>query len=466
MKIFVIILTVLLSTCKEKVEESKVMKVKNTKSDTLIINLISKKIIDDVLEYSDEFGNNSLFYFGKNYMPKYRTIRDSHWQHDLYFPIPDSISKIDFVLENSFWYAKSKNEKMDKIINFEVEFRKTIDPIVKFEWSSNKFEDKKNKYWFKRPELREEMIKQYFMKKTFFLDSYIYSNQLDSSAYKLWLPIIKYQKIFYILSIHNYEKWDKNYLKLLTNLKSDYQDEEKLIFLPTYREGLSNLVGLMNYLENGNDWGLICQQKTIKQNFTGKHKDLLLLNLLIRCKDTLAGIKYSNVEYMQVLNDFINNCKIPEYITYIKKVTYLDNIVLKNNELINMQKQLKPFNKINNNQLTYIDFWASWCTPCREEMPSSKKLKDDYGNKGINFVYISIDENPAAWEKAMIQLGLSQKESYLLPKGNESLIAKQFKINSIPRYMIMDKSGNIINHNAPRPSDIKIKQIFHDLLNK
>ncbi|WP_259015388.1 TlpA family protein disulfide reductase [Emticicia fluvialis] len=144
----------------------------------------------------------------------------------------------------------------------------------------------------------------------------------------------------------------------------------------------------------------------------------------------------------------------------------LKKISHKTDDLIGTNKQVKSLAKILNNQLTYIDFWASWCVPCRQEMPDSKKLAIDYKNKGINFIYISMDDNPVAWQKAIKQIGLSETHNYLLPKGNDPEIAKKLKVNFIPRYMIMDKEGKIINTDAPRPSDPKIREIFDELLKK
>ncbi|UTA67905.1 TlpA disulfide reductase family protein [Emticicia sp. 21SJ11W-3] len=135
-------------------------------------------------------------------------------------------------------------------------------------------------------------------------------------------------------------------------------------------------------------------------------------------------------------------------------------------DLIGTNKQVKSLAKILKNQLTYIDFWASWCVPCRQEMPDSKKLAIDYKNKGINFIYISMDDNPVAWQKAIKQIGLSETHNYLLPKGNDSEIAKKLKIVAIPRYIIMDKEGRVINSDAPRPSDPKIREIFDVMLKK
>lgn len=117
-------------------------------------------------------------------------------------------------------------------------------------------------------------------------------------------------------------------------------------------------------------------------------------------------------------------------------------------------------------QYTYVDFWASWCAPCRAEMPDSKKIKAAFEDRGINFIYISTDENPSAWEKAMKQLGLTPEDNFILPHGNESAIAKKHNIQTIPRYILLDKSGKTLSDDAPRPSDSKLTRMLEELLKK
>ncbi len=100
-----------------------------------------------------------------------------------------------------------------------------------------------------------------------------------------------------------------------------------------------------------------------------------------------------------------------------------------------------------------MDFWASWCGPCRGEMPASQQLREAYKDKDVNFVYISLDENSSDWTDANAKFALPAGHSFLIPNASESAIPAQFNLNSIPRYLLIDSTGNVVNDNAPRPSE-------------
>ncbi len=109
-------------------------------------------------------------------------------------------------------------------------------------------------------------------------------------------------------------------------------------------------------------------------------------------------------------------------------------------------------------KVVYIDFWASWCGPCRQQFPFAKELMgklNEKQKKQIEFVYISIDDTDELWKRG---IEANQLEGYQLhsPGGWKSEVVKQFKINGIPRYMIIDKKGNIVDPNAKRPSQPEV----------
>lgn len=112
----------------------------------------------------------------------------------------------------------------------------------------------------------------------------------------------------------------------------------------------------------------------------------------------------------------------------------------------------------------YIDVWATWCGPCKREIPYLKKLEHEYENKNITFVGLSIDtqENKGKWEKMVAERDLKGVQ-VLADKDWDSQFVQDYRITAIPRFILIDPKGNIVSHDAPRPSEPALKQLFDEL---
>ncbi|MEM6377208.1 MAG: TlpA disulfide reductase family protein, partial [Bacteroidota bacterium] len=115
----------------------------------------------------------------------------------------------------------------------------------------------------------------------------------------------------------------------------------------------------------------------------------------------------------------------------------------------------------------YIDFWASWCSPCRAEIPSLKKIKQQYKEQNLAFLSLSIDDELNAWQwKAVSEKLEIDWSNWLLEYGKDSSLAKGIQLSGIPRYILLDPEGKIVNDSAPRPSDPKLIEFLDKVLNQ
>lgn len=108
----------------------------------------------------------------------------------------------------------------------------------------------------------------------------------------------------------------------------------------------------------------------------------------------------------------------------------------------------------------YIDCWATWCGPCKRELPYLGKLEEKYKDRNIVFVSISSDKDIAAWKKMVkndklggVQLNINGDYSF----------HKAMKINTIPRFLLINPEGNFVSDNAIRPSNSQIEILFNSL---
>lgn len=114
-------------------------------------------------------------------------------------------------------------------------------------------------------------------------------------------------------------------------------------------------------------------------------------------------------------------------------------------------------------RVVVVDMWATWCGPCKKEIPFLQELEAAMEGKNVAFVSISVDETKDK-EKWSTFVKEKQLGGIQLFAGGWSDMAKFYGVTGIPRFMVFDKQGNIVSVDAPRPSMPELKPLLESLL--
>lgn len=106
----------------------------------------------------------------------------------------------------------------------------------------------------------------------------------------------------------------------------------------------------------------------------------------------------------------------------------------------------------------YIDMWATWCGPCQKELPFLKKLEEKFKGRNIVFVGLSIDQDKTKWAARVKSGALSGIQLYI---GKGSKFQSDYRISGIPRFILLDPNGRIVNPDMTRPSSEDTEKILN-----
>ena len=312
---------------------------------------------------------------------------------------------------------------------------------------------------------RDSVLKSEYDDNVAFLDNYTSKNNFSNDQKKILNKTLYYQfKIAHFFFNKRTPDQAKKYLESNTTLYNElkpamncdscFDDPE----FPYLTQAFAKY-----YVADPDKVGTESAYAAYSKAFTGKTRDYLLYNLI-----KLGGMFNYTKPNAKLARQFQTDAQDPALKAYIKEMYdfletkkssagYLANAAGEN---ISWKKLLENHRK----KVVYVDFWASWCGPCRAEAPASKTLRKQFEGKDVVFITISIDENSAAWKKASKKDGIDNPENYILIQPAKSDLRKQYQISSIPRYFLIDKSGKVVNPNAARPSDEKIASEITGLL--
>ena len=148
--------------------------------------------------------------------------------------------------------------------------------------------------------------------------------------------------------------------------------------------------------------------------------------------------------------------------SWLERKTAIDNMPKEGEASIDFTYPDKDGNEVSlsnfKGTLVYVDVWATWCGPCKAEIPSLQKLEVDYHGKDITFMSVSVDTDKEAWEKMVADKELGGVQLWA---DGWSKITKDYAIFGIPRFLLFDAEGNVISTNAPRPSSEDIRELLN-----
>ena len=174
------------------------------------------------------------------------------------------------------------------------------------------------------------------------------------------------------------------------------------------------------------------------------------LGLFILTNFTSDDDSFDNAKRRELIDRLPAKARERKEVKELEKIIEVSSTTDKGQKLKNFDLstpeggQLSLMEEIGQHKVTILDFWASWCGPCREEMPHMKSLLGQYQEKGLGVIGISVDDDEDAWKKAIQELGLSWKQTRDSTKEKELSIAALFQVQAIPYMVVVGQNGTIL----------------------
>lgn len=170
-----------------------------------------------------------------------------------------------------------------------------------------------------------------------------------------------------------------------------------------------------------------------------------------------------------VIKDFIKDCPYPTYNEVLRNAYHSSKGLLEGTKapdfaLTNIDGETVKLSDYAG-KVVFIDFWATWCAPCLRYMRNTQRIKEQFANENVVFLYISLDKDKAVWED---HVRLKNLKGVHLNTGNgsgyESQIAKLYQVKKLPTYVLIDQDGKVAISPDNMPSTGELQGAISRLL--
>ncbi len=278
----------------------------------------------------------------------------------------------------------------------------------------------------------------------------------------------------YLYQISIYQRYHEHYAEkpgfktsegFLDELKNlNYENEEDFTFSGDYEKLVTS-----HFYEEATK---IVEKDSIEEDIAFMNVVGVIPNKTIKNKLLFDNAKYS-VTYTNDLKTFYNK--------FMKVSTNEENnkVITESYNKLKTVTKGEPSPQFNNyknfaggttslsdlkGKFVYIDVWATWCGPCKREIPFLQKVEKQYEGKNIQFVSLSVDklDDIDEWQKMVGEKKLGGIQLFADNSWKSNFVTG-YLIKGIPRFILIDPNGIIVNSNAPRPSDSKLIDLFNEL---
>lgn len=345
------------------------------------------------------------------------------------------------------WRDSLKNEDMRYVSqyllknNSSIHFRNWLTNKYKYQYITDIIEN----YTRERQSNNSEPFSEFYLS---LLDSIDLSSSSGSNYAELYSVINRYNNFYYYLSMTKPETKG-----ILVNFSDNILNNTQISLNPAEVKSKPEMK-LIAKKESVSVDEYILEVKSVKNDLL---KDALIANCFYRYKnyynpDSLAYKIYSNME-----TDIAKASFYEEYMQRKELKINENNIAFETDE---GRELLNGIINKHKNKVLYIDFWGTFCGPCITDFKYASKLKEYYRGKDVAFIYLCERGDEKRWNDIIKEFKVSG-DHYLLNNRQYVGLSKMFNLTYVPRYILIDKTGKIIDADAPRPwNELEIRHII------